>query len=224
MGCVNIAAKSILMPGSPAFARMKMGECHMSRIFILAFATLTFGLSPVPLRAAGSAASAGVRAAGSSRRNRSSCRHRRPSRRCRARVRVTAGSTLATTTPVAPTISARTAHAPARRTHHRRTHASRTAHKARAAMHFSKKTIRSCHGMTYRQIMRHNSCRALMKQELAAPAHRHRTSHRAIHHKASANHKIARHHKANAAQALVVRELPVIATRRASAGRGRRGS
>jgi hypothetical protein len=34
---------------------------------------------------------------------RSSCRHRRPSRQCRARVRVTAGSTLATTTPVAPT-------------------------------------------------------------------------------------------------------------------------
>jgi hypothetical protein len=59
-------------------------------------------------------------------------------------------------------------------------------------MHFSTKTIRSCHGMTYRQIMRHNSCRALMKQELAAPAHGHRT----IHHKASANHKIARHHKA----------------------------
>ena len=91
---------------------------------------------------------------------------------------------------------ARAAHAPARRTHHRRAHASRTAHKARAAMHFSKKTIRSCHGMTYRQIMRHSNCRALMKQELAAPAHRHRTSHRAIHHKASANHKIARHHKA----------------------------
>jgi hypothetical protein len=88
---------------------------------------------------------------------------------------------------------ARTAHAPARRTHHRRTHASRrAAHNARAAMHFSKKTIRSCHGMSYRQIMRRSSCRALMKQELAAPAHRHR----AIHHKASAHHKTARHHKA----------------------------
>jgi len=63
-------------------------------------------------------------------------------------------------------------------------------------MHFSRKTIRSCHGMSYRQIMRHPSCRALMKQELAAPAHRHRaTHHKATRHKASA-HNARRHHSA----------------------------
>jgi len=79
---------------------------------------------------------------------------------------------------------------------HRRAHAKhRTAHKAKP-MHFSRKTIRSCHGMSYRQIMRHPSCRALMKQELAAPAHRHRaTHHKATRHKASA-HNARRHHSA----------------------------
>jgi len=78
---------------------------------------------------------------------------------------------------------------------HRRVHAKhRTAHKAKP-MHFSRKTIRSCHGMSYRQIMRHPSCRALMKQELAAPAHRHRaTRHKAARHKAAA--KARRHHSA----------------------------
>jgi len=47
--------------------------------------------------------------------------------------------------------------------------------------------------MTYRQIMRHGSCRALMKQELAATAHRNRHSTRR--HKASADRK-RRHHAA----------------------------
>ncbi|WP_028969558.1 hypothetical protein [Sphingomonas sp. URHD0057] len=86
---------------------------------------------------------------------------------------------------------ARKAHAHATPSKHRRAHAShRSAHKARP-MHFSRKTVRSCHGMSYRQIMRHPSCRALIKQELAAPAHRHR----AAHHKASA-HKARSHHSA----------------------------
>ena len=83
----------------------------------------------------------------------------------------------------------------ARSTRHERTNhaAHRAAHKAKP-MHFSRKTIRLCHGMEYRQIMRHNSCRALMKQELAAPAHRHRTDHpRRTGHKASA--KKVRHHQ-----------------------------
>jgi hypothetical protein len=81
----------------------------------------------------------------------------------------------------------------ATRTHHRRSSAHhRPAHKARHAMHFSKRTIRTCHRMTYRQILRHGSCRALMKQELAATAHR---RHHARH-KASAHRHKARHHRA----------------------------
>jgi hypothetical protein len=88
-----------------------------------------------------------------------------------------------------------THHVSAKRTHHRgRSHASRhAAHKVQP-LHLSRKTIRSCHAMSYRQIMRHSSCRALMKQELAAPVHGHRTSHRATHHKASARHHRTRRH------------------------------
>jgi hypothetical protein len=52
------------------------------------------------------------------------------------------------------------------------------------ALRFSAKTVRSCHAMSYRQIMRSSSCRAMIKQELAAPAPKQRTSH-----KASAKHK-----------------------------------
>jgi len=59
-------------------------------------------------------------------------------------------------------------------------------------LHFSKTTIRQCHAMTYRQIMGHSSCRALMKQELAAAPAKHRTSH-----KASAKHKAATRSKAS---------------------------
>lgn len=83
-------------------------------------------------------------------------------------------------------------------------HKARTSHKASKSktaashravredkvMHFSAKTVRSCHAMSYRQIMRSSSCRAMIKQELAAPAPKHRTSH-----KASAKHKAAAHSK-----------------------------
>jgi hypothetical protein len=84
-------------------------------------------------------------------------------------------------------------------------HAKSTKHRARAhsskrsvhkdkPMHFSAKTIRQCHGMTYRQIMRHSSCRALMKQELAAPTHKHRTSHKGSgRHKATTRSKTKSH-------------------------------
>ena len=55
------------------------------------------------------------------------------------------------------------------------------------AMHFSAKTVRSCHAMTYRQIMRSSSCRAMMSQELSAsPPSRH-----APHAKAAAKKKAA---------------------------------
>jgi hypothetical protein len=68
--------------------------------------------------------------------------------------------------------------------------ATRSAVHKEKAVHFSAKTVRSCHAMTYRQIMRSSSCRTMIKQELAAaPAHR--TSH-----KASAHHKATVHKKA----------------------------
>jgi hypothetical protein len=66
-------------------------------------------------------------------------------------------------------------------------------------VHFSAKTVRSCHAMTYRQIIRNSSCRAMIKQELAAPAPTHRTNHkasahRATHHGTAAHSKTARRH------------------------------
>jgi hypothetical protein len=80
----------------------------------------------------------------------------------------------------------------AKRTHHRtsahhRRH-SATRHRAthHPALHFSSRTIRRCHRMTYSQIMRHSSCRALMKRDLDARAHRH--------HHASRHHSSARRH------------------------------
>jgi hypothetical protein len=54
-------------------------------------------------------------------------------------------------------------------------------HKARSAPHFSRRTIRSCHNMNYRQIMRRRSCREVMGQELARRARQRR-------------HAVHRHH------------------------------
>lgn len=72
------------------------------------------------------------------------------------------------------------------RAHHRRsaTHA--------AKVHLSHRTIRQCHAMNYRQIMRHHYCRALMKREIAAADHRHRATKR---HKATAHRHKARRHR-----------------------------
>ena len=93
----------------------------------------------------------------------------------------------------------------------RTSHASRTAskiHKAsnsRAAsrqhvredkpMHFSAKTVRSCHAMTYGQIMRSSSCRAMIKQDLATPAPKAPTKHSKARHQAGAHQKAAAHSK-----------------------------
>jgi len=86
------------------------------------------------------------------------------------------------------------------RQHHRRAvhrHVSRhrrVAIRHRAAQHHrvvhaSRLTIRRCHSMTYKQIMRHGSCRALMRQELSAPKHvRHHARHHVRHHR-------SRHHR-----------------------------
>lgn len=56
----------------------------------------------------------------------------------------------------------------------------------------SKRTIRQCHGMSYKQIMRHSTCRALMRQDLEAKDHRH--SH-ASRQKRSSHRKSRAHHR-----------------------------
>ena len=94
-------------------------------------------------------------------------------------------------------------------THHRRSaqrhptprrHVAARRHAAHAhhrAMHLSKRTIRQCHSLSYRQIMRHKYCRALMRQELEAAEHRHRHAshrHRSTHHHSSTHHRRSTHH------------------------------
>ena len=85
------------------------------------------------------------------------------------------------------------------RAHHRSTRASRRHRHAavhRAPQHFSARTIRQCHRMSYRQIMRHDSCRTLMRRDLAAAAarHRHHTAHR---HRRTVHrsHHVSRRHR-----------------------------
>ena len=81
--------------------------------------------------------------------------------------------------------------------HGERTQAShRSRHAEAAEAHLSKRTIRSCHRMSYKQIMRQSDCRALMSQELAASHHRERHSahrHRGTTHRHTATHR--HHHK-----------------------------
>ena len=43
-----------------------------------------------------------------------------------------------------------------------------------AKVHLSKKTIRQCHGISYKQIMAHRYCRALMQQEISAANQQHK--------------------------------------------------
>jgi hypothetical protein len=77
----------------------------------------------------------------------------------------------------------------ASRSHHRaaRAHHERTRAHRKAVAKPSRKMVRKCHAMSYRQIMRSDTCRALMKQELGA-SERHAKRHR---HEASRRH---RHH------------------------------
>ena len=86
--------------------------------------------------------------------------------------------------------------------HHGTTERHRQAHEHQKTLHLSKRTIRQCQDMSYKQIMRHSNCRALMKQELESAdrqhsrASRHRSSakdHSSAHHRASTHH--ARSHR-----------------------------
>ncbi len=75
-----------------------------------------------------------------------------------------------------------------RRAHH---HVTRHHHASQQVVHLSKRTIRTCHRMTYRQILRHGACRELMRRELrASNRHHHASRHRA--HRHSRRH---RHHR-----------------------------
>ncbi|MFL6720770.1 MAG: hypothetical protein ACJ8FT_03060 [Sphingomonas sp.] len=71
-------------------------------------------------------------------------------------------------------------------------------HGHQAAVHLSRKTIRQCHEMSYKQLMRNSNCRSLMRQELDTAESRH---HKAAHvHKAAARrHKAERreHHRSS---------------------------
>lgn len=71
--------------------------------------------------------------------------------------------------------------------HHGRSDVRRS-HRELAKDRPSAKTIRRCHDMSYKQIMRSSSCRALMKQELSGLEHRDRP---ASHHRKSASHRHA---------------------------------
>lgn len=65
-------------------------------------------------------------------------------------------------------------------------------HEKHQTKHASKRTIRECHKMTYQQIMKHSSCRDLMRGDLETAEHK---SRHAAHHKGSAHHKSTTHHK-----------------------------
>ena len=83
-------------------------------------------------------------------------------------------------------------HAKARR--HGKSHHAKSHHAAR--QYFSKRTVRQCHGMTYKQIMRHKYCRTMMEQDLAATKrHRHQAHHRATSHHHRDRHHSSRHHR-----------------------------
>lgn len=63
-------------------------------------------------------------------------------------------------------------HRSGRTHHHGKAHRRGRTHRHVTHEHFSKRTIRQCHSMNYRQIMRHRDCRVLIKQELEAAEHR----------------------------------------------------
>jgi len=95
---------------------------------------------------------------------------------------------------------ARNAHHQAKPSHHSKaTHHAKADHRGGKShaqakhQYFSKRTIRQCHGMTYKQIMAHQNCRTMMKQELAE-----QQSQKAKHRKSTRTTKTktkARHHR-----------------------------
>lgn len=62
-------------------------------------------------------------------------------------------------------------------------------------VHLSPRTIRKCHGMDYRQIMKHKYCRALMKQEISSEDSKHARVSGRHGHKAKSHHRAKKHHR-----------------------------
>lgn len=78
-----------------------------------------------------------------------------------------------------------------RRARHAAAHHRARTHRHAAHHYFSKRTIRQCHRMTYRQIMRHRYCRMMIRQDLgAARQHSHR-----VHHRTTRHHRTHRHRR-----------------------------
>ena len=99
-------------------------------------------------------------------------------------------------------------HQPTRDHHHATQHArSDHATQHNHAAQLSKRTIRQCHQMTYKQIMGHPNCRSLMMQDLETHEHRqaskrHKTKHHETkHHETkqhSTKHHASTHHRGTA--------------------------
>lgn len=76
----------------------------------------------------------------------------------------------------------------------------RRSHEHQQPVHASKRTIRQCHGMSYREIMRHSTCRALIRQDLEAADRAHsqaskRHTKSAAHHRSSKDDRSKAHHR-----------------------------
>jgi hypothetical protein len=89
--------------------------------------------------------------------------------------------------------TARGHHEAARSSHHattarnRRAHAQESRkHEHQSAVQLSRREIRQCHKLSYRELMRQSSCRQLMRQELGAADH---ARHHATHSKKSKAHR-----------------------------------
>jgi type IV secretory pathway VirB10-like protein len=78
-------------------------------------------------------------------------------------------------------------------THRHRSRRQRSTQKRHGSIHISKHASRQCHRMSYVQIVRHSTCRALMSRDLRAAEHRHSQVSR--HHR-SHRHRMAQHHRA----------------------------
>jgi hypothetical protein len=78
-------------------------------------------------------------------------------------------------------------------THRHSTRHHRSIQKHHRSIHVSKHASRQCHRMSYVQIVRQSTCRALMSRDLRAAEHRHSLGSR---HRRSHRHGMAQHHRA----------------------------
>ena len=202
IGPVELAPARAARTESPVYPRTRFarcirgrsGESIMQRVVVLACAIVTFGMLASPLGAQQEPPPTGQSMSEA------------------AQPAPTPQAETPTPPPFPPMPSARPSHRwvvvgdrHARRVHrhstrhhamrtHQRTHARNlSTHRARSSPHFSRRTIRSCHRMTYSQIMRHGTCRALMKHELAATTHRHHATRH--HHRSRHHHSVRRHRR-----------------------------